>query len=96
MHQISDAVLYGLLPQECESGDEVKQRDLLLSKFHLNGNVLTTAHFAQDPRLACEYRRLLCELRKMGHAIVKTKLERNLFRYTLMSFDATGQGRLAI
>ena len=68
----------------------MSQREDLLNKFNLHGYVLTTADFAQDPKLSCEYRRLLCELRET-HLIVKTRLKDNLFQYELKVPDATGQ-----
>lgn len=73
------------------------QRDLLLAKFHMNGNVLTTAHFAQDPMLACEYRRLLCELRKKpGYSVAKRKITNNLFEYTLVQFFEESNGQMVM
>lgn len=69
------------------------QRDLLLSKFQMHGGVLTTADFAADRKLSCEYRRLLCELRKK-YTITKRKIENNLFEYRLQPpADASGQLR---
>lgn len=71
------------------------QLDLLIAKFQLYGGRLTTAHFAQDPKLSCEYRRLLCELRKKpGYSIGKRKVTNNLFEYTLIHIIAEDNGQL--
>lgn len=74
----------------------ITQSDLMLAKFHIHGNVLTTADFATDPKLACEYRRIICDLDKKGYVIQRSKLKDNLWQYTLITEDQTGQMRMAI
>ena len=71
-------------------------RDYLLSKFHLHGNVLTTADLISDMKTAAEYRRLIVELSQRGHMILREKITPNLWKYTLLIPDKDGQLPLAI
>jgi len=74
----------------------MSKRDDLLAKFRIHGGILTTADFAADRKLSCEYRKLLCELRDRGFCIQKTKIEDNLFRYELREPQANGQFEMAL
>lgn len=60
------------------------QHEALISLFHSHQNVLTTADFAENRQLSCEYRRCLVDLRRKGYAYTCEPIKRNLFRYTLV------------
>jgi hypothetical protein len=51
----------------------MSQSARMLDKFRLHNNVLTTSDFAHDPMLACEYRRILCDMDKKGYTILRHK-----------------------
>jgi hypothetical protein len=75
------------------------QRESLIAKFRIHGNKLETRDFRTDPAFACEYRRLLCEIRKdlakKGGTMLKTKITATEYRYQIVESDQTGQLRFA-
>lgn len=71
------------------------QKKHLLELFRLNGGQITLGTILQTT-LAAEYRARMTDLRREGHQIVfkrGTKPSENL--YTLVRFDAEGQGTSA-
>lgn len=73
------------------------QSEAVLKLFQDNGNQLTTADFANDRTLCCEYRRALCELRAKGWRTDVSIIRKGLYRYVLhapVKFEEVPNGQL--
>lgn len=71
--------------------DTKPQWQRLLDKFRINHGILTTWDFASDPSLACEYRRIMCDLKRKGYAITSHRATPKQWIYRLNEMDASGQ-----
>lgn len=74
----------------------MSQWHIILELFRIKGGVLTTADFADNRQLSCEYRRALCDLRRHGYAYRCTPISRNLFKYELTVEPSTETGDVPI
>lgn len=84
MHQVSDAVLYGLLPQECESGDEMTHIDRMIYWFRMHHGQATLGEIlsSREP-WSYEWRARVTEARRKGIDFVLErgkKPSENLYR----------------
>lgn len=65
-----------------------------IDKFRAHGGTLSTMDFITDIKLAAEYRRVLCDLKKKGYRILSQKVTPKHWRYTLLETDESGQMQL--
>lgn len=70
---------------------EVPAWKRLIEKFKAHDGILTTWDFASDPAFACEYRRLMCDLKKKGYVIITEKATPRQWVYRLLESDDKGQ-----
>ena len=65
------------------------QHSILIDFLRNSPDGVTTADFVRHPRLCAEYRARISEARSKGFSIIAEKVEKNLYKYTLV---ATPQG----
>lgn len=70
------------------------QWQAVLELFRKHDGVLTTADFAMDRHLSCEYRRALCDLKKHGYFYKAEPIKKGLWLYRLIEIEENGQTRL--
>lgn len=67
------------------------QWQYMIEKFKSKDGILTTFDMISDVKVAAEYRRLMCDLKKKGYVILAEKATPKQWVYRLLESDDKGQ-----